>query len=133
MTNKFFLQKHDDPESFSSLGQFLSCGTCISKLWANRAKMATIEPYLFFLPKHTSISVPLIVSDISTLQTPGQPRNLYCTENKTVQRTVHCFVHWTVHCTIHSTVSILGREEGYTVKYTPLPEGVPKGEARGNS
>ena len=32
-----------------------------------------------------------------------------------------------------NTVSVLGREEGYTVKYTPLPEGVPKGEARGNS
>ena len=31
------------------------------------------------------------------------------------------------------TVSVLGREEGYTVKFTPLPEGVPEGEARGNS
>ena len=31
------------------------------------------------------------------------------------------------------TVSVLGREERYTVKYTPLPEGVPEGEARGNS
>ena len=31
------------------------------------------------------------------------------------------------------TVSVLGREEGYTVKYTPSPEGVPEGEARGNS
>ena len=30
-------------------------------------------------------------------------------------------------------VSVLGPNEGYTVKYTPLPEGVPKGEARGNS
>ena len=30
-------------------------------------------------------------------------------------------------------VSVLGREEGYTVKYTPLPEGVPKGEAQGYS
>ena len=29
--------------------------------------------------------------------------------------------------TVH-TVSILGRDEGYTVKYTPSPEGVPKGE-----
>ena len=24
-------------------------------------------------------------------------------------------------------VSVLGQEEGFTVKYTPLPEGVPKG------
>ena len=31
------------------------------------------------------------------------------------------------------TVSVLGREEGYTVKYNPLPQGVPEGEARGNS
>ena len=30
-------------------------------------------------------------------------------------------------------VSVLGREEGYTVKYTPPPEGVPEGKARGNS
>ena len=29
------------------------------------------------------------------------------------------------------TVSVLGREERYAVKYTPTPEGVPKGEARG--
>ena len=35
--------------------------------------------------------------------------------------------------TIDYTVSVLGREEGYTVKYTPSPEGVPEGEARGNS
>ena len=32
-----------------------------------------------------------------------------------------------------NTVSVLGREEGYTVKYTPPPEGVPEGKARGNS
>ena len=31
------------------------------------------------------------------------------------------------------TVSVLGQDEGYTVKYTPPPEGVPEGEARGNS
>ena len=31
------------------------------------------------------------------------------------------------------TVSVLGRDEGYTVKYDPSPEGVPEGEARGNS
>ena len=30
-------------------------------------------------------------------------------------------------------VSALGRDEGYTVKYKPSPEGVPEGEARGNS
>ena len=30
-------------------------------------------------------------------------------------------------------VSVLGREEGYMVKYTPSLEGVPKGEAQGNS
>ena len=26
-------------------------------------------------------------------------------------------------------VSVLGRDGGYTVKYNPLPEGVPEGEA----
>ena len=31
------------------------------------------------------------------------------------------------------TVSVLGREEGYTVKYTPTPEEVPEGKARVNS
>jgi hypothetical protein len=31
------------------------------------------------------------------------------------------------------TVSVLGRDEEYTVKYNPLPEGVPEGKARGNS
>ena len=30
-------------------------------------------------------------------------------------------------------VSVLGREEGYTFKYTLPPEGVPEGESRGNS
>ena len=32
-----------------------------------------------------------------------------------------------------STVTVLGRDEGYMVKYNPLPEGVPEGEAPGNS
>ena len=27
------------------------------------------------------------------------------------------------------TVSVLGQEEGYKVKFTPLPEGTPEGEA----
>ena len=31
------------------------------------------------------------------------------------------------------SVSVLGREEGYTVKYTTSTEGVPEGEAQGNS
>ena len=30
------------------------------------------------------------------------------------------------------TVSVLGGEEGYTVKCTPLPERVPKGTPEGN-
>ena len=30
-------------------------------------------------------------------------------------------------------VYLLGQDEGYTVKYNPLPEGVREGEARGNS
>ena len=31
------------------------------------------------------------------------------------------------------TVSVLGQDEGYTVIYNPLSEGVPEGKARGNS
>ena len=34
---------------------------------------------------------------------------------------------------ISFTVSVLGRDEEFTVKYIPLPNGVPKGEAQGNS
>ena len=30
-------------------------------------------------------------------------------------------------------VSVLGRDEGYTVKYNPLAEGISEGKARGNS
>ena len=30
-------------------------------------------------------------------------------------------------------VTVLGREQGYTVKYTPLPEGFLEGEAQRNS
>ena len=32
-----------------------------------------------------------------------------------------------------NTVSILGRDEGYTVKYTSSPEVIPEGKAQGNS
>ena len=34
-------------------------------------------------------------------------------------------VLYSVYCNL-KTVSVLGREEGYTVKYTPFPEGVPE-------
>ena len=37
-------------------------------------------------------------------------------------RIVHCTVHWFV-------VSIIGQDRGYTVKYNPLPDGVPGGES----
>ena len=37
------------------------------------------------------------------------------------------------HHSLSNILSVLGREEGYTVNYTPPPEGVPEGEARGNS
>ena len=32
---------------------------------------------------------------------------------------------------LHCTVSVLGRDEGYTINYSPLPEGVSKGKAQG--
>ena len=42
--------------------------------------------------------------------------------------------HYTTHFTIpYYTVYVLGGGKGYTVEYNPLPEGVPKGKARGNS
>ena len=34
---------------------------------------------------------------------------------------------------IENTVSVLGQDKGYKVKSNPWPEGVPEGEARGNS
>ena len=34
---------------------------------------------------------------------------------------------------LSNTVSVLGQDEGYTVKYCPLPEGDPEGKAQGNS
>ena len=45
-------------------------------------------------------------------------------------------LYYTILCIpsiLHYTVSVLGRDEGYTVKYTPSPEGVSEGEAQGNS
>ena len=41
---------------------------------------------------------------------------------------VHCTKHSTGQCTVHYTASILERDNGYTLKYSPLPEGVPEGE-----
>ena len=46
---------------------------------------------------------------------------------------LHCIV---LHCgAVHSksqlcTVSVLGRDEGYTVKYNPLPERFPEGREK---
>ena len=37
-------------------------------------------------------------------------------------------LHSSSHTALYYTVSKLGQEEGYTVKYTPSPEGVPVGE-----
>ena len=34
---------------------------------------------------------------------------------------------------LNDTVSVLGLNLGYTVKYTPSPEGVPEGKVSGNS
>ena len=37
------------------------------------------------------------------------------------------------HTNHKDTVSVLGRDQGYTVKYNPLPEGVIEGKAQRNS
>ena len=55
--------------------------------------------------------------------------------SKFVLKVIYIYV-WVLYLTgivfPQGTVSVLGREEGYTVEYTPLPEGVPEGVARGN-
>ena len=43
-----------------------------------------------------------------------------------------CIVTLTVLFNVR-IVSVLGQDEGYTVKYNPLTEGVPEGKAQGNS
>ena len=55
------------------------------------------------------------------------------TVNCTETYNINCTLHYTLHCAIHYFVSVLGQDEGYMVKYTPWPEGVPKGKAQGNS
>ena len=35
-------------------------------------------------------------------------------------------------CLVIENVFVLGQEEGYMVKYTLSPEGVPEGKAQGN-
>ena len=37
-------------------------------------------------------------------------------------------LHSSSQSALYYTVSVLGQEEWYTVKYTPSPEGVPKGK-----
>ena len=57
---------------------------------------------------------------------------VYSTALYTVSNTVlHCTQQQdsTAQCSVYSTVSVLGRDKGYTVKYSPLPEVVPEGKA----
>ena len=69
---------------------------------------------------------------------------LHCTELYNVYCTVECSLHCTIHHAVNSTlhtvlnftlfdVSVLGRDKGYTVKNSPSPGRVPKGDAPGNS
>ena len=46
---------------------------------------------------------------------------------------LHCCTPLEHYAALNYTVSVLGRDEGYTVKYNPFPEGVTEGKARGNS
>ena len=55
--------------------------------------------------------------------------SLYCSKLQECNKLYYNIVRAVLLC----TVSVLGRDEGYTVKYNPLPEGVPEGEAQGNS
>ena len=45
---------------------------------------------------------------------------------------LHIMHHVHIMIVMH-IVSELGQDKGYTVKYNPLPEGVPEGEAQRNS
>ena len=55
--------------------------------------------------------------------------SLYCSKLQECNKLYYNIVRAVLLC----TVSVLGRDEGYTVKYNPLPKGVPEGEAQGNS
>ena len=57
----------------------------------------------------------------------GQP------EPQNKRKKIQSCLTYNMYCFTLYTVSILGRYEGYTVKYIPLPEGVPEGEAPGSS
>ena len=50
------------------------------------------------------------------------------TNKDTSALSVHCMEKYISIVTIRSTVSVLGQDKGYTTKYTPSPEGVPKGK-----
>ena len=60
--------------------------------------------------------------------------SLYCTEFYCTPLFCTALYCTALYCTLlYCTVSVFGRDKGYTVKYKYLPEGVPEGEAQGNS
>ena len=50
-------------------------------------------------------------------------RVMECLEGKFCMTNVNTDLYPNDCCLYLSTVSVLGREEGYTIKYTPSPEG----------
>ena len=61
------------------------------------------------------------------------PANDWVPILSTSQTSILGFNSTNVCPTKKNNVSVVGREEGYMVKYTPWAEGVPGGEAQGNS
>ena len=68
---------------------------------------------------------------------------MYIAQGRVCYQSVSFFIHpglvyWDLTLAIFPVedrynVSVLGQDEGYTVKYNPLPKGVPEGKAQGNS
>ena len=54
----------------------------------------------------------------------------YCTVDEAIRVHIDPVEYFVV--AVIENVSVLGREEGYTVKYTPTSEGVPEDQAWGN-
>ena len=88
--------------------------------WPKNRETLSFKPYCTLYWTPTYIEVFKVYQEVSLMYQEHNP-------------TVHCIKHNNVQCTVHYTVSVLGRDKGYTVKYSPPPEGVPEGKARGNS
>ena len=58
---------------------------------------------------------------------------VFARQNLTRCKKVYILFHTITIVLDRFIVSVLGRDKGYTVKYSPPPEGVPEGKARGKN